>query len=115
MQNSAVVPASAGITLPPENLGKVRNKGFEFTVGYNDIFGDFRFGVSVNGGYAKNEVINLPETPFGPIKFDEHGQNPHQVLITQVLGGQYKVVYPPEAAETTPVVPTPSWDSRQVR
>jgi len=63
MQNSAVVPASAGITLPPENLGKVRNRGFEFTVGYNDNFGDLRFGVSVNGGYAKNEVINLPETP----------------------------------------------------
>ncbi len=63
MQNSAVVPASAGITLPPENLGKVRNKGFEFTVGYNDNFGDLRFGVSVNGGYAKNKVINLPETP----------------------------------------------------
>jgi TonB-dependent starch-binding outer membrane protein SusC len=63
MQNSAVVPASAGITLPPENLGKVRNRGFEFTIGYNDNFGDVRFGVSVNGGYAKNEVINLPETP----------------------------------------------------
>jgi branched-chain amino acid transport system substrate-binding protein len=61
------------------------------------------------------KAIDLPDTPFGPIKFDEHGQNPHQVLITQVLGGQYKVVYPPEAAETTPVVPTPSWDSRQVR
>ncbi|AEV99011.1 SusC/RagA family TonB-linked outer membrane protein [Niastella koreensis] len=63
MQNSAVVPASAGITLPPENLGKVQNRGFEFTIGYNDNFGDFRFGVSVNGGYAKNKVINLPETP----------------------------------------------------
>ena len=63
MQNSAVVPSSAGITLPPENLGKVRNRGFEFTIGYNDNFGDLRIGVSVNGGYAKNEVINLPETP----------------------------------------------------
>jgi branched-chain amino acid transport system substrate-binding protein len=58
------------------------------------------------------KAIDLPETPFGPIKFDERGQNPHQVLITQVLGGQYKVVYPPEAAETKPVVPTPAWDKR---
>ncbi|MBO9205201.1 MULTISPECIES: TonB-dependent receptor [Niastella] len=63
MQNSAVVPASAGMTLPPENLGKVKNRGFEFNIGYNDHFGDLRFSVSVNGGYAKNEVINLPETP----------------------------------------------------
>jgi branched-chain amino acid transport system substrate-binding protein len=58
------------------------------------------------------KAIDLPDTPFGPIKFDERGQNPHQVLITQVLGGQYKVVYPPEAAETKPVVPTPPWDQR---
>jgi branched-chain amino acid transport system substrate-binding protein len=58
------------------------------------------------------KAIDLPETPFGPINFDDRGQNPHQVLITQVLDGQYKVVYPPEAAETKPVVPTPPWDTR---
>ena len=58
------------------------------------------------------KAIDLPETPFGPIKFDEHGQNPHQVLITQVLDGKYRVVYPPDAAETAPVVPTPPWDKR---
>jgi branched-chain amino acid transport system substrate-binding protein len=58
------------------------------------------------------KTINLPETAFGPIKFDGHGQNPHPVLITQVLNGEYKVVYPSEAAETKPVVPTPPWDKR---
>jgi branched-chain amino acid transport system substrate-binding protein len=58
------------------------------------------------------KAIDLPETPFGPIKFDARGQNPHQVLMTQVLNGQYRVVYPPEAAETKPVIPTPPWDKR---
>ena len=58
------------------------------------------------------KAIDLAETPFGPIKFDARGQNPHPVLITQVLDGQYKVVYPPEAAEAKPVVPTPPWDKR---
>jgi branched-chain amino acid transport system substrate-binding protein len=58
------------------------------------------------------KAIDLPETAFGPIKFDEHGQNPHPVLITQVLQGEYKVVYPPETAEAKPVVPTPPWDKR---
>jgi branched-chain amino acid transport system substrate-binding protein len=57
--------------------------------------------------------IDLPDTPFGPIKFDATGQNPHTVLITQVIGGQYKVVYPPEVAEVQPVVPTPPWNKRQ--
>jgi TonB-linked SusC/RagA family outer membrane protein len=77
MQNSAVVPASAGITLPPENLGKVSNKGFEFTIGYNEQFGDLRFSVSVNGGYARNKVINLPETP---------GLKPHQLSKGHTFG-----------------------------
>jgi branched-chain amino acid transport system substrate-binding protein len=56
--------------------------------------------------------INLLDTPFGPIKFDAKGQNEHKVLITQVQGGQYKVVWPPDVAETKPIVPTPEWNRR---
>jgi len=58
-------------------------------------------------------AVDLPDTPFGPIKFDEHGQNDHPVLITQVRGGQYLVVDPPTAAEAQPVIPTPPWSQRQ--
>ena len=58
-------------------------------------------------------AIDLPGTPFGPIKFDEHGQNNHPVLITQVRGGQYVVVDPPAAAEAQPMIPTPPWSQRQ--
>ncbi|MBV9086400.1 MAG: ABC transporter substrate-binding protein, partial [Acidobacteriaceae bacterium] len=57
--------------------------------------------------------IDLPDTPFGPIKFDQRGQNAHPVLITQILGGQYKVVWPQDAAEAKPVIPTPPWNKRQ--
>jgi len=52
-------------------------------------------------------------TPFGPIAFDAKGQNAHPVLITQVQGGQYKVVWPPDQAEAKPVMPTPKWSERQ--
>lgn len=62
------VPESSGITdrLPPVNLGKVNNKGFEFKLSYNDQVGDLNFGVSVNGGYAKNKIIFWDETPGAP-------------------------------------------------
>ena len=50
-------------------------------------------------------------TPFGPVQFDARGQNAHPVLITQIQGGQYKVVWPADAAEVTPV-PTPAWTDR---
>jgi branched-chain amino acid transport system substrate-binding protein len=52
------------------------------------------------------------DTAFGPIQFDAKGQNPHPVLVTQVQGGQYKVVWPPEAADTKPVA-APAWADRK--
>ncbi len=56
--------------------------------------------------------LDLPETAFGPIKFDSAGQNQHPVLITQVQGGQYKVVWPAGAAESKAIIPTPPWNRR---
>ncbi len=62
------IPESSGITdqLPPFNLGKVENTGFEFKLSYNDRVGDLGFGVSVNGGYAKNKIVFWDETPGAP-------------------------------------------------
>ena len=56
--------------------------------------------------------LDMPETAFGPIQFDAKGQNQHPVLITQVQGGQYKVIWPADAAETKPIIPTPPWNQR---
>jgi branched-chain amino acid transport system substrate-binding protein len=56
--------------------------------------------------------LNLSMTAFGPIKFGANGQNPHPVMITQVQGGEYRVVYPPDAAEAKPI-PTPPWSLRR--
>jgi TonB-linked SusC/RagA family outer membrane protein len=78
MANEAVVPASAGMTLPPENLGKVKNKGWEFSITYSDKIGkDFKYSINVNGGYAKNEVVKLPESP---------GLKPHQFSKGHTFG-----------------------------
>src|SRR5690242_8610797 len=43
--------------------------------------------------------VSTPTTSFGPIKFDANGQNQHPVLITQIQGGKYHVVYPADAAD----------------
>ncbi len=57
--------------------------------------------------------LNLAETPFGPVKFDARGQNQHPVIVTQVQGGQYKVVWPTDAAESKPIIPAPEWSKRK--
>ncbi|MDR1780602.1 MAG: TonB-dependent receptor [Tannerella sp.] len=63
---NASVPASTGLTLPRENIGKVSNRGFEFQLGYADQTGDFSYAVSVNGGYSKNKIDYWDETPGVP-------------------------------------------------
>ena len=49
---------------------------------------------------------------FGPIHFNEVGQNEHPVAITQVLSGKFVTIWPSTAAIRPPVLPTPRWRSR---
>lgn len=58
-------PGSSGISslLPPENIGRTQNTGYEFSVGYNGHSGDFTWSVNVNGGYAKNKILFYDENP----------------------------------------------------
>jgi branched-chain amino acid transport system substrate-binding protein len=56
--------------------------------------------------------INLKASAFGPVKFDANGQNQHTVLITQIQGGKYLVVYPPNVAVAKPIIPAPPWSKR---
>ncbi|MDB5368432.1 MAG: amino acid transporter substrate-binding protein [Rhodospirillales bacterium] len=53
------------------------------------------------------------KTFYGPIKFDETGQNAGKKMIMfQVQNGQYKVVYPAEVANAQLIYPIPSWSKR---
>ena len=56
--------------------------------------------------------INLKTSAFGPVKFDANGQNQHVLLITQIQGGKYVVVYPPDMATAKPIIPAPPWSKR---
>jgi TonB-linked SusC/RagA family outer membrane protein len=67
VRRNASVPLTTGMTLPAENLGKVDNKGWEFRIGYTDKAGkNFRYDVSVNGGYSRNKIIFWDEAPGAP-------------------------------------------------
>ena len=67
-QKLGSTPQSSGIAglLPPTNIGKAENKGYDFTVGYNGATGNFRYSISVNGGYAKNKILFQDEPPGAP-------------------------------------------------
>lgn len=55
---------------------------------------------------------DIPETTFGPVKFDARGQNLHPVLVTQIQKAKYVIVHPRSEATGQAVVPTPKWAER---
>jgi TonB-linked SusC/RagA family outer membrane protein len=65
-RRNASVPSSAGLSLPPENIGEVLNQGFEFVVTYRGSSGSFRYDIALNGSYARNEILFWDETPGIP-------------------------------------------------
>jgi TonB-linked SusC/RagA family outer membrane protein len=65
-RRNASVPGSTGLTLPRENIGKTRNRGFDLSLGYQNRLNKFKYSVSLNGGYAKNQIVFWDEAPGAP-------------------------------------------------
>jgi TonB-linked SusC/RagA family outer membrane protein len=86
---NASVPQSTGLSLPAQNIGKVRNRGFDFTVGHNGQVGDFRYTVSVNGGYAQNRVLFWDEAPGAP-EWQRTTGRPMYTYMTYLYDGVFK-------------------------
>lgn len=59
----ASIPRTAGFFPPRENLGELKNRGFDFLVSYSGQSGDFNYQFGINGGYSKNEVVFFDEPP----------------------------------------------------
>lgn len=60
------VPGIVGADLPPANIGKVKNEGFEIQAGWSDYIGEVEYGISGHVSYAKNtiEFMDEPENPY---------------------------------------------------
>lgn len=60
-----VIPAflDTPLDLPPVNIGKVRNQGYELEVGWSDEFEDFSYFLSGNWSFAKNKILFMDEIP----------------------------------------------------
>ncbi|RPD41950.1 SusC/RagA family TonB-linked outer membrane protein [Chitinophaga barathri] len=50
-----------GIGLPPSNLGRIRNTGFEFNVDYKNRIGTFNYRINANMARAKNYIEFMDE------------------------------------------------------
>lgn len=86
IQRNASIPSSTGLVLPPENIGKVKNRGFEGVVSYHSNFGELKYNVSVNGSYSKNEIVFWDETPGVPAYQKSTGRPMGSALYYQAIG-----------------------------
>ncbi|PPL01697.1 TonB-dependent receptor [Parapedobacter indicus] len=84
---NASVPESTGLTLPRENIGEVVNQGFEAQVSYyGNTSAGFTYGISVNGGFAKNKIKYWDESPGVPDYQKSTGHPIGSKLNYQVIG-----------------------------
>jgi len=56
---SIPVPASVGLSAPTVNGGKMKNTGWDFEVGHANQVGEFRYDITGNISFYKNEVLDI--------------------------------------------------------
>lgn len=56
LARNASIPTTAGFTPPRENIAKVSNRGFDFSISYSDRSGKLSYQLGFNGGYQKNRI-----------------------------------------------------------
>jgi TonB-dependent starch-binding outer membrane protein SusC len=59
LQTTSLPPSIGLYANPVANIGKVKNSGFEFSVGYNGKMGDLTYNVNANITTVKNKVISM--------------------------------------------------------
>ncbi|MEO0472347.1 MAG: SusC/RagA family TonB-linked outer membrane protein, partial [Bacteroidota bacterium] len=55
------VPGTSGFRTQTQNIGEIRNNGFEFVLNTNNLTGDFSWNTSINFAINQNEVISLSD------------------------------------------------------
>ena len=67
-QRNASVPTSTGLfgLLPKENIGRVANKGYDFSINYSNLQGKVAYQIGLNGGHQKNKILFWDEVPGDP-------------------------------------------------
>ncbi len=69
------VPATSGFSTQLRNVGKLNNKGFEFTINSENFVGkDFRWSTSLNFGANKNKVTDLGGQQIGTLNRAMEGE-----------------------------------------
>ncbi|MFB6248106.1 MAG: SusC/RagA family TonB-linked outer membrane protein [Salinibacter sp.] len=69
------IPATAGFSLPRENIGQVRSTGYEAQIDYTqDVTSEFSFRIGGNVTFAENEIVDFAEAEGVPAWQENEGR-----------------------------------------
>ena len=81
------IPAGVGLNAPYQNAGKVRNTGWELSIGYNNRWRDFTFGVQANVSDVKNEIVDMRgKTSTSGVLRNQEGYSIGSIYALESLG-----------------------------
>ena len=84
---SVNVPSTTGFLSKLQNVGKLENKGIEFTINTENIVSkDFRWSTSINFGANKNKITDLGGQQIGTLNRAQEGQ-PLGVFFAKEFAG----------------------------
>jgi TonB-linked SusC/RagA family outer membrane protein len=100
-------PGTAGVAAPPVvNVGEMKNKGIDFSLGYTGTIGGGSWRVSFNGSHYRNEIVRIDGVQdffFGPVSTRYGNQVINQVghPIGSFYGLEFDGFFEDDAAVTS--------------
>ena len=108
------MPLGIGLNAPYQNAGKVRNTGWEVSVGYNNQWRDFSFGVQANLSDVKNEILDMRgKTSTSGVLRNQEGYSIGSIYALKSLGIIRSSRKPSRSA--TSAMPTSTATTRSTR
>jgi TonB-dependent starch-binding outer membrane protein SusC len=76
------LPESSGFSSITENIGRVENKGFEFSAATNNLVGTFKWNTQLNLSFNRNKVLEL----YNDQPIDDIGRGSNRVMVGEPIG-----------------------------
>jgi len=95
-----------GTNHPPQNAGKIENKGWEVQVGWRDQASDFRYALNFNLSDVRNQVVsmgNVAPNLGDQIRMEGHPLNAFYGFIAKGLAQEADFSYNPTTGAYTPL------------
>jgi len=85
------IPSSSGFSSILENVGKMNNHGYEFTLVSRNLTGKFKWTTDFNISFNRNKVIDLAGLPPDAFESGEPGEG--RVMVGEPVGQAYLVPF----------------------